>query len=340
MPVNKGINEKLYWAYRGNTDPADAIRQMRREGYSVDEVRQAIDSLIREKKIEYAEGSWLRAEVDMMSLASRTNPSNDAHSSRVQDSEEYLFNMQDRVRAAFSKKGVTENPRRTVQEGGQADKAMNAFFQGRNYASSVTKSIDLLQMGKRDESQYNKHTGESTYRLWDVVIAEMSRPINGKMWKFEMTTAGYNTPTTFRRLENLIKIGANYHPELADERIHFGMADKKLVVTRNGETWNRHPMTGMWTIDLKPRPYWHENVIEPIGEIAPDKSERGIIMQRIEEIEAEMYRWQHKNDPGARISYEELARKIGKYDELGTLTLKLMLMKPKRENPERVYWRD
>jgi hypothetical protein len=75
MPGDKmTIAEELYWAYRGRTDPADAVKQMMRLGYTVEQVRDAIDSLIWVNRIDDVEAGWLRGAVNMLSSPARGNP--------------------------------------------------------------------------------------------------------------------------------------------------------------------------------------------------------------------------------------------------------------------------
>jgi hypothetical protein len=360
MPGDKlTIDEKLYWEYINRTDPMDAVRAMRDEGFTVEQVRTSIDNLVG-KHIEPAEANWLRAAVNMTSLSARNNPD-------VDDSVELARERCiDRIEAYYhSRSGekFRENPSNTSKEGGAADRAMNAFFKSQNYKSSNISSFGNI--GSRDEARYNFHTRESEYRLWDNVIAEMSRPKFG-MWKLELDTSGYDTPTTFRRLENLIRIGAKYHPELASEHIHFTTANYKLVVTRNGKPWIRHPLTHMWTIQLMPIiDYSPDSALEfedsePYERVENEESNFVINQMKIDAIEREMTDWKYKYDKGRNLTLSELADAIGRKDEYSNLIRQRMMLgslpeyremfdvvksypkskKIKRENPERVYWRD
>jgi hypothetical protein len=342
MPGDKlTIDEELYWEYIKRTDPMDAIRAMRDKGFTVEQVRTSIDNLVG-KHIEPVEANWLRASVNMTSLSARNNPIDVADP--VEIARERCI---DRIEAYYrsrSGKKFRENPSNISQEGGAADIAMNAFFKGRNYKSSKISSYG--NTGSRDIALYNSHTRESEYRLWNNVIAEMSRPNDGSVWKLELTTAGYRTPTTFRRLENLIRIGAKYHPELTNERIRFGMAKNRLVVSRNGEPWKPHSYTNMWTIELMPIINYSEYTALEFEDSEPyergGNEETNIIINQMEidAIEREMTDWKYKNDKGRNLTFSELSDAIGRRDEYVKLIRQRMMLESMRENPERVYWRD
>lgn len=77
--TDKKLNviDELYWQYRNHKDPMDAIRAMRDKEYTVDEVRGAIDMLIKKNTIAAVEGSWLKVAVNMLSSTNSTDPTED-----------------------------------------------------------------------------------------------------------------------------------------------------------------------------------------------------------------------------------------------------------------------
>jgi hypothetical protein len=340
---------ELLRQYRGHMDPIDAVRGMREKGYGVDDVRAAIQTLVDWNSIEYQEARWMEGAVNMLSFpTARTNPASlDTRPTMFKHFEEHIEEVQDEIRAALLGLPRT-NPSSRSKEGGQADLAMNAFFQPKSYASSYKQGTQWNESGYRDVVEYNKVTHESFYKLWDNTIAELLRGSPGKEneWRLELDDAGYSTPTTMRRLENIIRIGAKYHPEIAKSRYGFSILKGETQAWKDGKPWKRDPKSNMWTIKLKPISMFDVKEASVEKERSPLKLARSrlnTVEQRIDEIEKEMNIWQVHNDPARKLDYSALADRVGKRDELSKLLRERMsLIGSERTNPESnvSYWSD
>jgi hypothetical protein len=324
-------------------DPTDAVRAMRDRGYSADEVRSAIRHINELNVLERSEISWLDGAVNMLAFHARSNPYERSDvPTMFRHFEEHIHEVQDRIRADLL--GMPrENPSRLADEKGPVVRAMRAFFQPISYASSKTTSQDGSEYGSRDAARYNLYTHESQYRLWDNTIAEMNRPTDGRPWTLELSDAGYATPTTHRRLNQLLEVGREFHPELAKERIFFYRAKYHTFADRNGKEWKVDPKTKLYTIKLKPIPMFDvaEAAEAKIVPFEMKQTSMNKVQTKIDAIESEMNTWQVRNDPSHSLDYSALSEKIGKRDELSKLLRERMrLMAMERDNPQQIAWRD
>lgn len=348
--MRKMMKEELHRQYRLHPDPYEAVMRMKALGATVAEVREAAHSLIWEELIEPVEGRSLEAAINTMSRPTRTNPGHGiGRTSAFEEYREHLSDVQDSIRAKLLN-DTRENPARDVSEGSQAERAIEAFFEGKEYTSSYIKPTQEQEGGHRDVATYNVHTRESFFKLWDSTIAEMLRGKRGsdvegspedRSWRLELTDAGYPTNTTWRRMENIIRIGGKYHPELKKLRVSFsGKRGGPTVAMKDGKVWKPDPETKMWTIKLKPIKGWN-TLAASTEEIVPLELKGSLVEveNAIDRIEREMYEWQNKNDPAKMMDYQSLAARIGKKEELSKLLRKrLKLSGTERTNP--TAWRD
>jgi hypothetical protein len=317
---------------------------MRLRGYTVDEVRGALQYLVAHNTILYEDSQSIQGALNMLSWpAERTNPGlADDIPMMFRHIEENMNEVRERIRARYM--GL---PRMNPPNKSPSERAAEALFQPMSYQSSPVRSMDG-DTGRRDVAEYNVHTHESFYKLWGSTIAEVLRGnyANPKDWKLELTDAGWPTSTTHGRLNLIVGAAKKAHPELVNENIYFHRKKSETVAMRNGKVWKRDPRSNMWTIKLKPIPGFGVAPASKMEtEITPlelKHTRLNTVEGAIDAIEKEMSIWQVRNDPTRTLDYSALSAKIGKRAELSNLLRERMKLidSEQRTNPDVVYWRD